>query len=200
MRHAPTWSGPPAVRRSLKPIQWNPRSTSALQGGPAMLMCASRYVVIEEAPSPALDSQPLQCNQTGHWASGDCFRGRVQDLLLTDPFQVARTLLVRANLSARRVPGREVKLALVISAAKKVTGPMVRYSLAISCIMAPDQRVACPNPDGGTSGTKSRTTSRSTTSKRGARTTRSTSGSSTRGGKGTRGKKPANKFAAADDW
>jgi hypothetical protein len=117
--------------------------------------------------------------------------------------QNAQTLLARASRSARRVPHRgvRVRLAAVTSAAKKVTGPTVCYSLSISCTTGVDHRVACPNPDGGTSKPKSRTATRTTsTSKRGAKTTRSTSGSSTRGGKGTRGKKAASKFAAADDW
>jgi len=153
------------------------------------------------SPSPALDSRPLQCNQTGHWASGDCFSRHILNLFLTAAFQIARTLLVRANRSVRKVPRRAASLALAISVARKVTGPMVRCGPCSSCTTVADSRVACPNPDGGTSKTKSRTTTRTTsTSKRGAKTTRSTSGSSTRGGKGTRGKKAASKFAAADEW
>jgi len=125
----------------------------------------------------------------------------VPGLFLTVAFQIAQTLLVRVNRSARRVPRREARLAPVINVAKKVTGQTVCHSLCISCAMIADQRVACPNPDGGTSKTRSRTTTRATTtSKRGAKTTRSASGSSTRGGKSTRGKKGASKFAAADEW
>ena len=48
MRNAPTWNGPLVVRCNLDPMQWNPRVSSALQGGPATLMFASRCVVIEK--------------------------------------------------------------------------------------------------------------------------------------------------------
>ena len=82
--------------------------------------------------SPALDSQPSQCNQTGHWASGDHFSTHILNLILTVAFQVALTLLARANRSARRVPRRGARLALAISVAKKVTGPVVRYSLRVT--------------------------------------------------------------------
>ena len=147
------------------------------------------------------NSYPSQCNQTGHWASGNHFNMHLPNLSLTAPFQIAPMLPVRVDRNARRLTRREVILALAISAVRKVTGPAVRYSLHTPCTTVADQRVACPNPDGGPSKTKPRTATRATTtSKRGAKTTRSTSGSSTKGGKGTKGKKAASKFAAADEW
>ena len=151
--------------------------------------------------SSALDSQLLQCNQTGHWASGDRFRTHTTNLILTVVFQIAPTLLVRVNRSARKVPRREAKPVVVTDVVRRVTGLMVRCTFRIARTPATHQPVACPNPDGGTSKPKSRSTTTRTasTSKRGAKTTRSTSGSSTRG-KNTRGKKTASKFAAADEW
>jgi len=83
--------------------------------------------------SQALDSQPLQCNQTGHWASGNLFSTHVLNSTLTIAFQIVPMLLVRANRSARRVPHQGARLALAISAAKKVIGPMVS-SPCITCI------------------------------------------------------------------
>jgi len=82
--------------------------------------------------SPAPDSQLLQCNQTGHWASGDPFSTRVLSSTLTVTFQIVPTLLVRVNRSARRVPRQGARLALAISAAKKVTGQVVRRSHCIT--------------------------------------------------------------------
>ena len=78
--------------------------------------------------SPTLDSQLLQCNQTGHWASGDLFSTRVLSSTLTVAFQIVPTLLVRVNRSAPRVPRQGARPALAISVAKKVTGPVVRHS------------------------------------------------------------------------
>ena len=83
--------------------------------------------------SRALDSQPLQCNQTGHWASGNLFSTHVLNSTLTVAFQIVPMLLVRANRSARKVLRQGAKLALAISVTKKVIGPMVNCSPRITC-------------------------------------------------------------------
>ena len=125
MRNVPLWNGTKIWGRSLE------RILSALEYGPGRLMSVSGYVVSGQVPSP-YDSQPPQCNQTGHWASGDCFRTHILDLLFTVVFQTARMLPAQVNQSARRVPPLVVKPEVVIGVVKKVTGQTVRCSLGYS--------------------------------------------------------------------
>lgn len=54
------------------------------------------------------------------------------NLTLIVVFQIAPTLLVRANRSAQKVPRREATLALATNVVKKVTGLMVRWTLCIT--------------------------------------------------------------------
>ena len=155
---------------------------------------------IRAGSSAMSDLQPLQCNQTGHWASGWCFLSVSAKLF---PY---RCVSECPNAAGPSEPKRTKS-----SASGGQTGACYRCgreghwanggldSPRLPTMVA-NLGLACPDSGGGTSKPKSRTTSRTTsTSKRGAKTTRTASGSSTRG-KSARGKKTASKFAAADEF
>lgn len=154
---------------------------------------------IRAGSSAMSDSQPLQCNQTGHWASGWYF------LFVCAELTSYRYVSECPNTAGPSEPKRTKS-----SASGGQTGACYRCGQeghwANGGLNPPrlpttvaDLKLACPDSGGGASKPKSRATSRTTsTSKRGAKTTRTASGSSTRG-KSTRGKKTASKFAAADE-